>query len=61
MADAQAPSRAATAATSTPIIAAPTPRRVRRGETWRRLARNELTVAGAIILAVVMSAAIFAP
>jgi peptide/nickel transport system permease protein len=61
MADAQAPSRAATAATSTPIIAAPTPRRVRRGETRRRLARNELTVAGAIILAVVMIAAIFAP
>jgi peptide/nickel transport system permease protein len=56
MADAQAASRTASA-----TIAAPTVRRIRRGETWRRLARNELTLAGAIILAVVMIAAIFAP
>jgi len=61
MADARAPSRAATATTATTTIAPPSLRRVRRGETWRRLARNELTVAGAIILAVVMIAAIFAP
>ena len=56
MADAQAQARAASG-----TVAAPTVRRVRRGETWRRLAHNELTVAGAIILAVVMVVAIFAP
>ena len=56
MAEAQAPSRVASGTVPTVPV-----RRVRRGETWRRLARNELTVAGAIILAVVMIAAIFAP
>jgi peptide/nickel transport system permease protein len=56
MAEARAPTRAASGTVPTP-----TPRRVRRGDTWRRLARNELTVAGAIILALVLLAAIFAP
>jgi peptide/nickel transport system permease protein len=61
MADAQAPSRAASATIATPGLPTPAGRRVRRGETWRRLARNELTLAGAIILALVMIAAIIAP
>src|SRR5688500_11901838 len=43
--------------------AAPTPaaRPTRRGDLWRRLARNELAVAGALILALVAFAAVFAP
>jgi peptide/nickel transport system permease protein len=60
MADAQAQSGAQPRAASG-TVPAPTLRRVRRGETWRRLARNELTMAGAIILAIVLIAAIFAP
>jgi peptide/nickel transport system permease protein len=35
--------------------------RARRGELWRRLARHELTVAGALILAFIAFAALFAP
>src|SRR5581483_6935859 len=42
-------------------IALPILTRTRRGDVWRRLARNELTVAGAIILALVAVAALFAP
>jgi len=56
MADAPARSGAASAATSQPASV-----RVRRGDTWRRLARNELTVAGSVILALVVVAAVFAP
>src|SRR3954469_3371875 len=56
MADAQAQSRAASGTVAMPVV-----QHVRRGETWRRLVRNELTVAGAVILALVMIAAVFAP
>jgi peptide/nickel transport system permease protein len=40
---------------------APAAPRARRGDTLRRLARNQLAVAGALILAVVVFAALFAP
>ena len=56
MADAPARSGAASAAAAQPASV-----RLRRGDTWRRLARNELTVAGSVILALVVVAAVFAP
>ena len=56
MADAGARSGPALAPIALPALA-----RARRGDTWRRLVRNELTVAGAIILAFVVVAALFAP
>jgi peptide/nickel transport system permease protein len=49
-----------TAATDGAVGGAPV-RRTRRGERFRRLARNQLAVAGAMILAVVAFAALFAP
>jgi peptide/nickel transport system permease protein len=58
MASAQVQAGSAIAA---PAVPAPTARRVRRGDTLRRLARNQLAVAGALILAVVVFAALFAP
>ena len=42
-------------------LASPAPARVRRGDLVRRLARNQLAVAGGLILAVVAFAALFAP
>jgi len=46
------------AAVAVPTVAAGRPR---RGETWRRILRNELTVVGLVILAVIAVAAVFAP
>ena len=46
---------------ATPAVALPAVGRARRGETWRRLVRSELTVAGSVILALVIVAAVFAP
>jgi peptide/nickel transport system permease protein len=51
-------------ATARPAALAPAavaPGRSRRGETWRRVIRNELTVAGLVILALIAVAALFAP
>ncbi len=56
MADAGAQSGPALAPIALPALA-----RARRDDTWRRLVRNELTVAGAVILALVVVAALFAP
>ncbi|HYU17942.1 MAG TPA: ABC transporter permease [Chloroflexota bacterium] len=42
-------------------VAVPSPARARRGELARRLARNQLAVAGGVILAVVAFTAVFAP
>ncbi|MCC6173947.1 MAG: ABC transporter permease [Chloroflexi bacterium] len=46
---------------SGPAVAAPASARPRRGETLRRLARNQLTVVGAAILGLIVLAALFAP
>jgi peptide/nickel transport system permease protein len=51
----------APAAPATTAVASDKTIRTRRGDLARRLARNQLAVAGAIILAVVAFAAIFAP
>jgi peptide/nickel transport system permease protein len=48
-------------ATAAPAISTPIGLRARRGDTWRRLARNQLGMTGALILAGVVFAAIFAP
>src|SRR6266536_886053 len=56
MADAGAQSGPALAPIALPALA-----RARQDDTWRRLVRNELTVAGAVILALVVVAALFAP
>jgi peptide/nickel transport system permease protein len=50
----------ARAAAGDTVVDAPV-RRVRRGDTVRRLAKSHLTVAGAIILLVIVFAAMFAP
>src|SRR5215212_5676782 len=42
-------------------VAAPAQRRSRRGDIWRRLARNELAVAGGLILLLLSISALFAP
>ena len=42
-------------------VAPPAAGRSRRGDLWRRLARNELAVAGGLILLLVVIAAVFAP
>src|SRR5215216_6091032 len=48
-------------ATADVVVGSAPLRRTRRGERIRRLARNQLAVAGAVILAVVAFAALFAP
>ena len=58
MADAEVQTGATTAPATQSAPALP---RMRRGDTWRRLIRNELTVMGAAILALVVVAALFAP